>query len=117
MTARMHNTVFFAGYARLPESVTGRDGEQVLGLELEVDPDTDLIVDLSCTAVLPLGAKFIKDLLVGHNLQETMDGPKKEIEWHYFSATQKAILAALDNVYERWQRYKKGIQEIERAKL
>ena len=103
----MPKTLFFVGHARLPENITARHVYGVFGLELEVDPRTDVVVDASCRLIPSLGEKFILDLLMGHRLTEGIMGLIAEIEARYFGASQRAIVAALENAYERYQRYRK----------
>ena len=109
-------TIFFVGHARLPENITAKHVYGVFGLELEVDPRTDVVVDASCTAIPSLGEKFLLDLLIGHCLREGIAAPIAEIERRYFGAAQRAIISALQNAYDRYLRYAESRSQRDRLK-
>ncbi len=100
-------TLFFVGHARLPENISPKFAYNVLGLELEVDPTTDVIVDASCSSIPSLGEKFILDLLIGHHLSEGVAEIQNEIRTRYYGPAQKAIITALQHAYERYRRYRR----------
>jgi hypothetical protein len=100
-----YETLIFVGHARLPENITAKHVFDVFGLEIEVDPRNNTIVDASCTAIPTLGEKFVLDLLVGHNLEDGIDDIIGRIERRYFGPAQRAIISALINAYERYQKF------------
>lgn len=120
MTLQMRqnsSTIFIVGHARLPESVSGGNSCGFLMVELEVNIATGIVVDACCNALSGMGQRFLAGLLVGRNLDESRESAIGEIEERYFGAAKKAILSALENACERYDRYRRGTQELERAGL
>ena len=106
MSVQKGETLLFVGHARLPGNIVSGSGSDVLSLELEVDSDTDLVVNASCSCIPSLGAKFILDVLIGCDLNETLSGKEDEIRERFFGPAQKAVIAALEKAYEGYLRYK-----------
>jgi len=102
-------TLFFVGHARLPDNIASGHEGAVLSLELEVEPDTDVVVNVSCTGIPLLGEKLIIDVLIDYDLKQTLDSPKDEIRRRYFGPAQKPMIASLEKAYERYLQYKRGV--------
>ena len=106
MSEQKGETLVFVGYARLPGNIVSGTGSDVLSLELEVDPSTDLIVNASSSSIPTLGAKLILDVLIGYNLKHTLSNAEDEIRRRFLGPTQKAVIAALEKAYEGYSRTK-----------
>ena len=117
MSAQKGETLLFVGYARLPGNIVSGSGTDVLSLELEVDPSTDLIVNTACVGIPPLGAKVIFEVLIGYDLKQTLSDPVNEIRSRYFGSAQKAVIAALEKVYEGYLRYKNSGLQMNSGKV
>lgn len=109
MSMQKGETLLFVGHARLPGNIVSGTGSDVLSLELEVDPSTDLIINASCSYLPALGTKLILDMLIGYNLKQTLNGPEDEIRSRFFGPAQKAVIAALEKAYEGYLRYKNSM--------
>ncbi len=101
-------TLIFAGFARLPANAGVPHGGGVLALELEVDPYDMRIVDVACDCIPALGQKFLIGLLAGRKLEDGLKDVVMEIRARYFSITQRAMIAALEDVLRRYEEYRKG---------
>ncbi len=101
-------TLIFAGFARLPANAGVPQGGGVLALELEVDPYDMRIVDAACDCIPALGQKFLIGLLAGRKLEDGLVDVVVEIRARYFSITQRAMIAALEDVLKRYEEFKKG---------
>ena len=100
-------TLIFAGFARLPANAGAPYGGGVLALELEVDPYDMRIVDAACDCIPALGQKFLVGLLVGSKLDDGLADTVAEIRTRYFSITQRAMIAALQDLLKRYEEFKK----------
>jgi len=109
-------TLLFVGYARLPANIVSVSGSDVLSLELEIDPSTDLIVNATCVGIPSLGANFVLDVLIGYDLKQTLGGPENEIRRRFFGSAQKAVIAALEKAYEGYLRYKNSMLQRQSGK-
>lgn len=97
-------TRLFVGYARLPGNIVSGLGNDVLILEIEVNPNTDLIVDVAISHLPSLGVKLILEMLIGYDLKQTLSRAEDEIRRRFFGPTQKATIAALEKAYEGYLR-------------
>jgi hypothetical protein len=95
-------TLIFAGFARLPANAATPHGGGVLAIELEVDPYDMRVVDAACNCLPSLGQKFLVELLVGSRLEDGLAGIVEEIRSRYVSIAQRAMIAALEDVFKRY---------------
>lgn len=99
-------TLIFAGFSRLPANSCTPHGGGVLALEVEVDPYDLRIVDADCNCLPALGQKFLVGLLVGRKMDDGLADIATEIRSQYFSITQRAMIAALEDLLKRYEEYK-----------
>jgi hypothetical protein len=99
-------TIVVAGSARLPENITAKHVFGYLTIELEIDPVDDTIVDVSCTLLPFLGEKILHNALLGNKVDEAIEDVMIQLETRFFSATKRAVIAALEDAY-RWYRKSK----------
>ena len=100
-------TLIFCGNSRLPENVTAKHVFGFFSVELEVDPVDFKIIDASCTLLPSLGEKVLLNALVGHEIEEGIENAVNEIEGRFFSTTKRAIIAAIEDAYKRYEDYLK----------
>lgn len=115
MSMQKLETLLFVGYARLPGNMISGSGSDVLSLELEVDPSTDLVVNASCSCIPSLETELILDVLIGYDLKHTLSDPEDEIRRRFFGPAQKAVIAALEKAYEGYLRYKNSRLQEEKS--
>ncbi|HVA37443.1 MAG TPA: DUF3870 domain-containing protein [Candidatus Dormibacteraeota bacterium] len=99
-------TVIVAGDARAP---VGSGIDKVyghIGVVLEIEPSTDVIVAADAVFVTELAREFVSSLLVGHALSEGLGSIRKEIGERVLFASQGALLSALQIAYQRYHSYK-----------
>ena len=65
------------------------------------------VVDAACTCLPSLGQKFLTGLLVGTLLGEDMQQVAAEIRGRYFGITQRAMIAALEDIQRRLTEFRK----------
>ena len=97
-------TFILAGFAKLPAKVPGD-----LTLELEVDPYDMRIVDAACSCLPALGQK----LLVGTRLDD-LEGAIGQIRARYVGATQRAMIASLEDALRRYEELRGRLTRIRR---
>lgn len=72
-----------------------------MALEVEVDPYDMRIVDAACDCLPALGRKLLVSLLVGRKLEDGLTGVIADVRSRYSSITQRAMIAALEDVLRR----------------
>ena len=103
------NKIVIAGSARLPENTTAKHVFGYLTIELGIDPRNAMIVDVSCTLLPSLGKKMLRNALLGSKIEEGIRDAVRQLEERFSGATKKAMIAALEDVYERYKRFPKEI--------
>ncbi|MDA5107985.1 DUF3870 domain-containing protein [Brevibacillus sp. LEMMJ03] len=111
-----HHTIFCTGYARLPDGMAAKNLYGVMGVGFEIDPETDKIVNASCTFVTNMCNDFIKSILVGHDLKNGVDLPIQTFEKRYFGLGKKAIVSAIRDAYNQFEIYKSMVYAESGAK-
>ncbi|MDC3413787.1 DUF3870 domain-containing protein [Aquibacillus sp. 3ASR75-11] len=102
----IRNTVICTGYSKLPDGMAAKNLYGVMGVGLEVDPNTDNIINASCTFITNMCNDFIKEIFEGHNLNEGIDAPIEIFEKRYFGLGKKAIISAMRDAYNQFSIYK-----------
>ncbi|HNW91783.1 MAG TPA: DUF3870 domain-containing protein [bacterium] len=100
------STVILAGFARLPESIAARHHCGFLSIEIELDPHDNRIVDCNCTAVSNLVVKIMGNTLLGSPIESGIRMCMEQLETRLYSVTKRALIAALEDVYRNFQKYR-----------
>ncbi|RJQ06491.1 MAG: DUF3870 domain-containing protein [Bacillota bacterium] len=100
-------TVFFTGYARLPSGITASKISDVVGVGVEVEPETGKVLNAECTLSTALAREFFQRLVVGRSLDTEFPVIIQTIERRYHGSAQKALVTALKTVLEKYQSYKR----------
>ena len=98
-------TLVFCGNSKLPENTAAKHVFKHLAIEIEVDPMTFKILGVSSTLLPSLGEKIVTNALIGHEVQKGIKSAINEIENRFHSVTKKAIIAAIQDVYRRYDEY------------
>jgi len=96
------NTIFVTGVAKPSKDDPIASSYQVFFLSLIVDKETDTIVDATCNSAREMTSKFIRVLLVGHNLVKETDDMVQEIRHRFLGLAQKALIVALKDAHNRY---------------
>ncbi|MBI2914760.1 MAG: DUF3870 domain-containing protein [Firmicutes bacterium] len=94
-------TVLVGGYARLPAGLTAAEMFKVVGVGAEIDFHTAEVLEVDCTLVTGTAKRFFASILLGRNLLE-IDDILVEIEERYHGNAQKALIAAVKAVHDRY---------------
>lgn len=106
MKFHSEDTIICTGYSRLPDGMAAKNLYGVMGVGFEIDPETDRIINASCTFVTNMCTDFIKSILVDHDLNEGVDRPIQKFEKRYFGLGKKAIISAIRDAYNQFEIYK-----------
>ena len=99
-------TVFFTGYAKLPEGITASEMFGVVGIGLEVDRSTGVVVAADCTLATEVGRRFFRRLVEGRRLGDDFPAIVEEVELRYFGSAQKALVTALRIARDKYKVYR-----------
>ena len=77
----------------------------MVGVAVEVDPETGKIVNAECTLATSLARDFFRRLVVGSGLETEFASIVRTLESRYQGNAQKALVSALKGVLEKYQSY------------
>lgn len=100
------NTVLVTGYAKAPQGTAMYEQYKHSGIVLEVDIESNIIVDAEFTLITDLAQDFFRKLLVGYDLSKGIEDLIKRIEQHYFAPSTNSVIIALKTAYQRYQEQK-----------
>ncbi len=99
-------TILVTGYAKAPTGTSMYETYKHAGIVLEIDPQTDTIVDAQFTVITALTSRFLRDLLVGYRLEQGLEPIIQEIRCRYLAPSQEALIKALRVAVQRYQDHK-----------
>lgn len=102
------NTVFIAGYARLPAGMAAKSVYETLTITAEIDKKYGVIVAANCTLATEHGRHYVQNLLRGYSLQDGISIPVEEVNEHYLGKAGNAIVSALKDLQKQYDNYVKG---------
>ena len=101
-------TIVVSGSARLPKKLIGEGRVGCLRIELELTTGDSKIIDFSCTEVLRLTKRILRNALLGHEIEEGIKNALNEVEKRFISRIKRATIAALKDVRLSYRRTQKG---------
>lgn len=100
-------TSFFTGYARLPEGITAAELYGLVGIALEVEDGTGIIVNADCTLATELGKDFFSRLMMGWRLDADFEHLVSQVRSRYHGGAQRAIVTALRITRDKYRACRK----------
>lgn len=94
--------IFVSGYAKLPRGITSAELYGIIGVGLLINKKTGEILDAEASLVLVIAKNFLKDNLVGQNINN-IDHLEKIFKESYFGSARKAIISALKTCHEKYR--------------
>ena len=108
MNKYSENSIYLSGYAKLPLEMPSAEMYKALDIGLIINLDSGEIEDASITLLTDEAKGFLKQIIVGYNLEKnTIDPLLDKVRKRYFGASQKAICVVLKLIYEKYLSYKK----------
>lgn len=87
--------VLFSGYARLPSNTTAQKFYDELALVAVVDMNTGVVHNVECTMVTGLAKEFVRDIIVGYDMNRGVEELLKTLDYKYQGHLKKALSSAL----------------------
>jgi len=98
-------TVYFVGYAKLPQNIPANNIYNRIGVGLEVNIDNGYIVNVSCTLPTQLAQDIVISCIRYHNIKQDFKKIVSNIKRRYQGDAQKAIIIALDAAHKKYNDY------------
>lgn len=95
-------TVLVTGYAPSPHGTAMHSLYNYAGVVLEIDPQTDIIVNAEFTFVTSLARDFITRLIQGYNLNNGLEGLCQKIRDRYWAPSTQSVNACVKVAVQRY---------------
>lgn len=96
------DNVLVTGYAKLPQGITAAELYSIVGVSLILDRNTGEIKDVDCTLVTGVARKFVKEIVLGGNINE-LEPIELEFERSYLGSAKKALISAIRTCGEKYR--------------
>jgi hypothetical protein len=110
---RKHNlrpeTIVIAGFARLPQSITGKHFSSYIAIEFEIEPSNSEVVDIYCTLLPFVEKEILYQACLGNKIDTGIEKTIEQLDKRFFGTTKRPIIKALEDAY-RW--YKKSLKAV-----
>lgn len=101
------NDIFISGYAKLPKGITAAELYDVIAVGLLINKKTGEILDAEASLVLDVAQCFLKNNLIGKNINE-IEYIERILKESYFGSARKAIVSALRTCHEKYRLVMEG---------
>ena len=95
-------TVLVTGYAPSPHGTAMHSAYKYAGVVLEIDLQTDKIVNAEFTFVTSLARDFIARIIQGYNLNDGLEGLFEKIRALYWAPSTQAVIACIKSAVQRY---------------
>lgn len=103
------NSIYISAFAKLPSDMPSAEMYKAVDIGLVINPESGEIEDASITLLTDEARSFLKQIIVGYNIdKDSIDPLISHIKKKYYGTSQKAICVALKLVFEKYLEYKKA---------
>lgn len=95
-------TVLVTAYAKAPQGSAMYEIYKHAGIILEIDPETNIIVNAEFTFITNLAQDFFRRMIIGYDLSNGVDELIDHIEKHYFAPSTGSVIVSLKAAYKRY---------------
>lgn len=96
------DTVLVTAYALAPQNTAYYERNKYMGIILEINKETDVIVDASSTFLSPLTVSFFRKLVIGTNICTGMDELVEDIKAQYLAPSVQSVIVAMKAAQKKY---------------
>ncbi len=101
------DTEVIAGFAKLPQNITGNDSSNYIAVEFEIEPANSKVLDIYCTLLPFVEKEILYKTCLGNKIDAGVEKAIEQLERRFFGATKKAIISALEDALKCYKRLKR----------
>ena len=94
--------VFVTGQAKLGKEDAISSVYNVYSLSLIVDPQTNIVHDMTCTCAFEMTNDFLRSMICGKNFIDDKDRIIADIKDRFLAISQKTFMAAFKDAHNRY---------------
>ncbi|MCQ6264216.1 DUF3870 domain-containing protein [Fictibacillus sp. WQ 8-8] len=95
-------TVLVTGYAKAPHGNYMFEVCKTSGIVMEIDTETNMIVNAEFTFATELARDFLRRVIVNYNLAQGIDGLIQRIEDYYYTPSTPSVIMAVKAAHKRY---------------
>lgn len=104
------NTIYIISYCQLPDNMSVTLAYKYVGIGFVINYETGEIIDTACTYLTHEARKFLKEMIVGHNLdKDGIDPLIEKFKKRFHGPSQKSVCVILKDNYNKYLNIKKNI--------
>lgn len=96
------NSIVVTAYAKAPQNTSYYENNKYIGVVLEIDKATDIIVDASPTFVTPTACNFFRRMVVGTNMCTGIPDLLNDIKNQYIAPSTNSLIVAIKTAQQRY---------------
>lgn len=101
-------TVLVTGYAKAPHGTSMYEVYKHAGIVIEIDPESNRIVDAEFTFVTDLAKRFLRDILVGFDLDEGSDRLCERVMERYLAPSRHSVVTCIRVALQRYDDWRQS---------
>lgn len=102
------NTIVIAGFAKLPQSIVGKNLAGHIAIEFEINSADSKVVDIYCPLLSFVEKEILYQTCLANKIETGIKEAIAQLEKRFFGLTKQAIIEALEDAYKC---YKKTLKE------
>jgi hypothetical protein len=95
-------TVLVTGYTKAPQGSSMYEIYKTSGIVMEIDTETNKIINAEFTFVTDLAKDFLRRVIVNYDLSNGIEDLIKRIEAHYYTPSTSSVVVAVKAAYKRY---------------
>lgn len=100
------DTVVVTAYSMAPRNTAYYENNKYIGIVLEIDKKTDIIVDASAMFMTETARNYFKKLTIGTNICEGVTELIEDIKTQYIAPSTQSVIVAIKTIQQRYLDYK-----------
>lgn len=96
-------TLIVTAYAKAPKNTTMYENNKYMGIVLEIDKKSHIIVDAEVTVITEIVKKYFKKKMVGINFKEDINPLIEDIKENYHAPSQNSMIVAMKIAHQRYR--------------
>ncbi|WP_404331768.1 DUF3870 domain-containing protein [Mesobacillus maritimus] len=95
-------TVFLTAYAKAPQNTSLYENNKQMGVMLEINKQSHVIVNAEATFITDLAKDYFKRMIVGTDFSKEISLLIKNVETDFMIPSQQALIVALKVAHQKY---------------
>ena len=101
------DTIVISGFAKLPQTITGKNSSNYIVVEFEIEPANSKVVNIYSTLSPFVQEEILYRTCLENNIEAGIKKAIAQLDKRFFGITKRAIIDALEDVYKCYRKIMK----------